>query len=456
MTDYPSKPGSSPNFIVDKVVEKELHTSIPLVLLSPVASLLGITVAHPTMIDALGHNGTLMMDTVLRNTSTMYTVSVGGVVNSESLTTQAAVIADAYAIDNPFFELFFTPSSTVLEAWAHFILPLSRGTICINTTNPSIDPVPDAQYLTVDANISVAVAAARRISSIAVTPPFNDLITETALAESGVPSLNATDKQVKEWVLSKRVIIYAWHPLCREQLHDAKGIGWSHLSSAPGLWILKEFVIKTRQSQIHKEKVTSLRNAISQLHPHIQEHYIPILLSSANGSREIEGESIGYGTYGVYISDVIHRSITLQLKHSQMANMLTRPVSHRPGQIREESGPFVSSRRMHCSNPPFNDLITESFAEWRSSLNATTASKEWVLSKRVIIYAWHPLCREQLHDAKELGGVISPQLLVYDTQGKSYEHILGLNLRWKNCDKFEECDLATTSSTFKNIISQFC
>ncbi|KAE9395231.1 alcohol oxidase [Gymnopus androsaceus JB14] len=164
--------------------------------------LLGITVAHPTMIDALGQNGTLMMDTVLRNTSTTYTVSVGGVVNSESLTTQAAVIADAYAIDNPFFELFFTPSSTVLEAWAQSILPLSRGTIRINTTDPSIDPVPDAQYLTVDADISVAVAAARRISSIAVTPPFSDLITETALAESGVPSLNATDEQVKEWVLS--------------------------------------------------------------------------------------------------------------------------------------------------------------------------------------------------------------------------------------------------------------
>lgn len=43
---------------------------------------------------------TSMLDTVLRDIPTEHTVSVGGVVNSQSLTTQAAVIANAYAIDS--------------------------------------------------------------------------------------------------------------------------------------------------------------------------------------------------------------------------------------------------------------------------------------------------------------------------------------------------------------------
>lgn len=162
----------------------------------------------------------MALDAVIRNISTEYTLSVGGVVNSESLTAQATVIADAYAIDStyikyltckdthdvisldPFFEIFFTPSSTVLKVWAQSISPLSRGTLRINTTDPSADPVPDVQYLTIDADISVAIAAVRRISRIAVTPPFSDLITDTALSESNVPSLNATDEEVKDWLLS--------------------------------------------------------------------------------------------------------------------------------------------------------------------------------------------------------------------------------------------------------------
>ncbi|GAW04455.1 glucose oxidase [Lentinula edodes] len=165
----------------------------------------GIVVTHPTTRNTLGLQDSNAMDILLRGISTEYTVSVGGVVNSESLARQAVVIAEAYQIDHPFIELFFTPGSVSLAVAAHTILPLSRGSIHINTTDPSADPIADMQYLTSEVDIRAAVAAARRISLIAVTPPFSDLITEDALHQSGVPLVNATEEELRKWVLDTYV-----------------------------------------------------------------------------------------------------------------------------------------------------------------------------------------------------------------------------------------------------------
>ncbi|KAF9065216.1 alcohol oxidase [Rhodocollybia butyracea] len=165
-------------------------------------TLLGLVITHPTTIDALGPNGTSAFDSMLRNISTEHALSVGGVITAETLTTQAALIADAYQIDHPLMELFYTPGATMLEIWAQSVLPLSRGTIRINTTNPAADPVADPQYLSAEVDLDVMVAAARRMSSMAVTPPFSDLLTPTALEESGVPPVGATDEEVRQWVLS--------------------------------------------------------------------------------------------------------------------------------------------------------------------------------------------------------------------------------------------------------------
>ncbi|KAF9062734.1 alcohol oxidase [Rhodocollybia butyracea] len=169
-------------------------------------TLLALVLMHPTAIDVLGPNGkcqcTAIMNSMVRNISAEHALSVGGVVTAEALTTQAALTANAYEADHPFIELYYTPSTTILEVWAQAILPLSRGTVRINTTDPSADPVIDAQYFSAEVDLEVMVAAARRISSIAATPPFSDLLTPTALEESGVPQVGATDEEVRQWVLS--------------------------------------------------------------------------------------------------------------------------------------------------------------------------------------------------------------------------------------------------------------
>ncbi|KAJ3821935.1 alcohol oxidase [Lentinula raphanica] len=161
-----------------------------------IQTLYGIVVAQPTVRNTLE-----LKDTLLRNISVEDTVSAGGVVNSESLATQATVIADAYRIDHPFIEIFFTPGSESLAVAAHTVLPLSRGTIRLNATDPFADPVVDMRYLTTEVDILAAIAAARRISLIAATPPFSELLAEDALEKAGVPGVNATEEEVRKWVL---------------------------------------------------------------------------------------------------------------------------------------------------------------------------------------------------------------------------------------------------------------
>ncbi|KAJ7575102.1 alcohol oxidase [Mycena floridula] len=164
--------------------------------------LLGVLVAHPTARDAFGPDGNNMIETALRNSSADFSLSVGGVVNPESFSTQASIMADAYRIDHPIIEIFYSPGSQSLRVWSQSILPLSRGNVLINTTDPSVDPIPNAQYLTVDSDMQIAIRMGRGTTQAALTPPFSDLITSTALADAGVPGPDATDDEVRDWILA--------------------------------------------------------------------------------------------------------------------------------------------------------------------------------------------------------------------------------------------------------------
>ena len=86
--------------------------------------------------------------------------------------------------------------------WSQSVLPLSRGTVRINSTDPLVDPIANPHYLTVDVDIQIAIRMARGVAQAALTPPFSKLITPNALAESGVPGPDASDEQVRDWVLA--------------------------------------------------------------------------------------------------------------------------------------------------------------------------------------------------------------------------------------------------------------
>ncbi|KAF5360138.1 hypothetical protein D9758_011326 [Tetrapyrgos nigripes] len=168
------------------------------------ATMLGVVVAHATANNAFGNQGTQMIFSAIRNSNSVadQLVSSGSLVNAQSMALQVNVTANAYEIDHPLIELFFTPAGT-LSIWTQTTLPMSRGTVRINTTNPLAFPVVDAQYLTVDADIQIMTRAARRLGLAASTPPFSNLLTDTAYAESGLPAVNASDDAWRTWALDR-------------------------------------------------------------------------------------------------------------------------------------------------------------------------------------------------------------------------------------------------------------
>ncbi|THU89701.1 alcohol oxidase [Dendrothele bispora CBS 962.96] len=172
--------------------------SNPNVTIEPV--MFGIVVAHATANEAFGSNGTQMVASQIRNTVADRALSSGGVVNAQSMQVQANVTASAFEINHPLIELFFNPGGT-LSLWSQNTLPMSRGTVRINTTNPLDFPIVDAQYLTTDVDITIFTRAARRLGAVASTPPFSNLLTDTAYAQSGLPAVNASDDEWRTWTL---------------------------------------------------------------------------------------------------------------------------------------------------------------------------------------------------------------------------------------------------------------
>ncbi|KAJ3769875.1 GMC oxidoreductase-domain-containing protein [Lentinula raphanica] len=93
-------------------------------------ALTGIVVTHSTARDVLGWKSRTTMSNLLPNTSSNYTVSIGGVVNSKSLESQAAAISKALRIDHPFIEIYFTPGNQHITDSSQTVLPLvSRSTL---------------------------------------------------------------------------------------------------------------------------------------------------------------------------------------------------------------------------------------------------------------------------------------------------------------------------------------
>jgi len=78
---------------------------------------------------------------------------------------------------------------------------MSRGTVRINTTDPLAFPMVDAQYLTADIDVQIFTRAARRLGMVASRPPFSNLLTDSAYAQSGLPAVDASDDEWRTWTL---------------------------------------------------------------------------------------------------------------------------------------------------------------------------------------------------------------------------------------------------------------
>lgn len=103
----------------------------------------------------------------------------------------------------PISEIIVTPSSTgthTIEYWG--LLPFSRGSIHINSTDASAPASINPNYFMLDYDIQQQIATAKMARNFANTSPFSKAVSsETAPGPSAVPR-NASDDGWGKWLKS--------------------------------------------------------------------------------------------------------------------------------------------------------------------------------------------------------------------------------------------------------------
>jgi choline dehydrogenase-like flavoprotein len=74
----------------------------------------------------------------------------------------------------PLVELLWAPTGNQIIAQLWNLLPLSRGSIHINSSNPTLPPSMDPNFLQVPIDVYVQAAAAMRLREYFATPPLSD------------------------------------------------------------------------------------------------------------------------------------------------------------------------------------------------------------------------------------------------------------------------------------------
>ncbi|VDC03220.1 unnamed protein product [Peniophora sp. CBMAI 1063] len=113
----------------------------------------------------------------------------------------AGTIVDDHApILELYYDLSLAPTTIQVPHWN--LLPFSRGTISITSTNPFAPPSISPNWFSVPFDMSVQLAGARLVRSVFETPPMRDITNGTeALPSFDVVPRGASDAVWAEWIL---------------------------------------------------------------------------------------------------------------------------------------------------------------------------------------------------------------------------------------------------------------
>ncbi|VDC03216.1 unnamed protein product [Peniophora sp. CBMAI 1063] len=111
-----------------------------------------------------------------------------------------AIVEDHAPIAELYYDLSMAPSTLKLATWN--LLPFSRGSVSINSTNPFHQPSISVNWFSVPFDMTVQVAGARLIRQIFEAPPMRNITNGTlAIPTLGMVPQDATDEDWEEWIL---------------------------------------------------------------------------------------------------------------------------------------------------------------------------------------------------------------------------------------------------------------
>ncbi|PVF96902.1 alcohol oxidase [Serendipita vermifera] len=185
-------------------------------------------IAFPNLYELFGNQASSVASTITSNIGRWANEQAGNAQSAQALRTiyetQADLIINKKA---PVVEVFYDngwPDAIGILVWP--LLPWSRGTIKITSSDAFVKPQINVNYLSVDMDMTTQVASARLARKVMKTAPLSNLRTAETIPGGAVPddSNGGTDANWKSWIQDSFNAVN--HPLgtCAMMRRDLGGV----------------------------------------------------------------------------------------------------------------------------------------------------------------------------------------------------------------------------------------
>lgn len=124
--------------------------------------------------------------------------SNNGAISSEVLQARFRIQHDLMFKNNETIVEFIPFSGTgIIGAGFWTSLPFSQGSVHLNTSSAADNPIIDPNFISVGFDVQLLTAAARLAWKHFSTPPLSEWVGDSL----GIPAINATDEEWKEYIL---------------------------------------------------------------------------------------------------------------------------------------------------------------------------------------------------------------------------------------------------------------
>ncbi|KAK7052564.1 glucose oxidase [Favolaschia claudopus] len=161
-------------------------------------------IAYPSIYELYGNQASTKVAQIQGNLTAWANSQAGSALSASALQQIYQVQADLIINKNaPVVELFFDtgfPNALGIDMWQ--LLPFSRGTVKITSTNPYTAPAIKVNYFGVPMDLDMQVAGARLSRRILTSPPMTSVASGEATPGNAVPdnSQRGTDAAWQSWI----------------------------------------------------------------------------------------------------------------------------------------------------------------------------------------------------------------------------------------------------------------
>ncbi|KAJ7763137.1 hypothetical protein DFH07DRAFT_939310 [Mycena maculata] len=161
-------------------------------------------IAYPNIYQLFGSEASTKVAQIQGNLSAWATSQAGSALSAVALEEIYQVQADLIINSNaPVVELFSDtgfPADIGIDMWQ--LLPFSRGSVKITSTDPFTYPTVKVNYFSVSMDLDMQVAGARLARRIITSPPLSSLSTGEVIPGSAVPdnAERGTDAAWQKWI----------------------------------------------------------------------------------------------------------------------------------------------------------------------------------------------------------------------------------------------------------------